>query len=96
MEELGFSTGQAPLFTDSAGCERVAKDPVKHWQLKHVDTRYFFVRGKVKEKLIYIDKIGGLKNPADILTKVAGRKLLDRHIDSYGLTATPDSREGVK
>ncbi|SOV03299.1 uncharacterized protein UDID_18619 [Ustilago sp. UG-2017a] len=57
------------LYTDSQGCMQVSKDPAKHWKLKHIDTRYYFVRDHVQDGDILIEFVGTANNVADILTK---------------------------
>ncbi|SYW81688.1 uncharacterized protein UHO2_00192 [Ustilago hordei] len=47
----------------------VSKDPAKHWKLKHIDTRYYFIRDHVQDGDISIKFIGMANNMADILTK---------------------------
>ncbi|SYW74524.1 uncharacterized protein UHO2_01390 [Ustilago hordei] len=63
-------TGVRPvLYTDSQGCIQVSKDPAKHWKLKHIDTRYHFVRDHVQEGDVEIKYVGTANNVADVLTK---------------------------
>ncbi|SOV09393.1 uncharacterized protein UDID_18579 [Ustilago sp. UG-2017a] len=57
------------LYTDSQGCIQVSKDPAKHWKLKHIDTRYHFVRNHVQEGDVAIKYVGTANNVADVLTK---------------------------
>ncbi|SYW81310.1 uncharacterized protein UHO2_07389 [Ustilago hordei] len=57
------------LYTDSQGCIQVSKDPAKHWKLKHIDTRYHFVRDHVQEGDVEIKYVGTANNVADVLTK---------------------------
>ena len=64
------ATGVRPvLYTDSQGCIQVSKDPAKHWKLKHIDTRYHFVRDHVQEGDVEIKYVGTANNVADVLTK---------------------------
>ncbi|SYW82245.1 uncharacterized protein UHO2_00730 [Ustilago hordei] len=57
------------LYTDSQGCIQVSKDPAKHWKLKHIDTRYHFIRNHVQEGDVAIKYVGTANNIADVLTK---------------------------
>ena len=45
LRDLEIGGGLKPvLCTNSQGCIQVCKDPAKDWNLKHIDTRYHFVR----------------------------------------------------
>ncbi|SOV01642.1 uncharacterized protein UDID_18154 [Ustilago sp. UG-2017a] len=69
LRDLGVSGVKPMLRTDSQGCIQVSKDPAKHWKLKHIDTRYYFVRDHVQDGDISIEFVGTANNVADILTK---------------------------
>ena len=69
LRDLGVSGVKPILRTDSQGCIQVSKDPAKHWKLKHIDTRYYFVRDHVQDGDISIEFVGTANNVADILTK---------------------------
>ncbi|SOV08313.1 uncharacterized protein UDID_17347 [Ustilago sp. UG-2017a] len=69
LRDLGVEAHPPTLRTDSQGCIQVSKDPAKHWKLKHIDTRYHFVRDHVQEGEVKIDFVGTTDNVADILTK---------------------------
>ena len=69
LRDLGITDFKPLLCTDSQGCIQVSKDPAKHWKLKHINTRYYFVRDHVQEGDIGIEFVGTIKNVADILTK---------------------------
>ena len=69
LRDLGVSGVKPILSTDSQGCIQVSKDPAKHWKLKHIDTRYYFVRDHVQDGDISIEFVGTANNVADILTK---------------------------
>ena len=69
LRDLGVTGVKPILHTDSQGCIQVSKDPAKHWKLKHIDTRYYFVRDHVQDGDISIEFVGTANNVADILTK---------------------------
>ena len=70
LRDLGVEAHPLTLQTDSQGCIQVSKDPAKHWKLKHINTRYHFVRDHVQEGEVKIDFIRTTDNVADILTKL--------------------------
>lgn len=84
LRELGYDCTPS-LFTDNMACVQVAKDPVMHTKLKHVDTRVNFLRDHVQTKSLLISHISTAVNPADIFTKPLGRHLFDRHRRRFGL-----------
>ena len=69
LRDLGIMEVRPVLYTDSQGCIQVSKDPAKHWKLKHIDTRYYFIRDHVQDGDILIEFVGTVNNVADILTK---------------------------
>ncbi|SOV07252.1 uncharacterized protein UDID_18754 [Ustilago sp. UG-2017a] len=69
LRDLGIAGVKPILRTNSQGCIQVSKDPAKHWKLKHIDTRYYFVRDHVQDGDISIEFVGTANNVADILTK---------------------------
>ncbi|SOV06076.1 uncharacterized protein UDID_19263 [Ustilago sp. UG-2017a] len=69
LRDLGVFGVKPTLRTDSQGCIQVSKDPAKHWKLKHIDTRYYFVRDHVQDGDISIEFVRMANNVADILTK---------------------------
>ena len=69
LRDLGVAGVKPILHTDSQGCIQVSKDLAKHWKLKHIDTRYYFIRDHVQDGDISIEFVGMANNAADILTK---------------------------
>ncbi|SOV02848.1 uncharacterized protein UDID_18049 [Ustilago sp. UG-2017a] len=60
LRDLGIAGAKPVLRTDSQGCIQVSKDPAKHWKLKHIDTRYYFVRDHVQDTDILTKPLKGL------------------------------------
>ncbi|SOV03025.1 uncharacterized protein UDID_18314 [Ustilago sp. UG-2017a] len=86
LRDLGVEAHPPTLRTDSQGCIQVSKDPTKHWKLKHINTRYHFVRDHVQEGEVKIDFIGTTDNVADILTKPLKGLATSRIARLMGLT----------
>ncbi len=86
LRDLGVLDTKPTLYTDSKGCIQVSKDPAKHWKLKHIDTRYHFVRDHVQEGDVAIEFIGTKMNVADILTKPLPKVPLSLAGQRVGLT----------
>ncbi|SPC67249.1 uncharacterized protein UHOD_11483 [Ustilago sp. UG-2017b] len=41
---VGIDVGIPTIFSDNTGTIQVSKDPAQHWKLKHIDTKYHFIR----------------------------------------------------
>ncbi|KAJ1036700.1 hypothetical protein NDA10_005666 [Ustilago hordei] len=49
-----MTIGTPTVYSDNTGCIQVSKDPAQHWKLKHIDTKYHFVRNNVQEGRVQI------------------------------------------
>lgn len=85
LRELGYHP-KPTVFTDSMGCIQVAKDPAQHWRLKHIDTRYFFLRDLVQTNTIEVKHVPTSMNPADLFTKPCGNHIQSRLVPLLSLT----------
>ena len=94
LRDLGVEAHPLTLWTDSQGCIQVSKDPTKHWKLKHIDTRYHFIRDHVQEGEVKIDFVRTTDNIADILTKPLKGLATSRIAHQIGLMML--SRGGVE
>lgn len=65
--------------TNSLGCFQVAKDPARHWRLKHIDTRYYFSRDVVQIEKLQMQYTPSQENPADVSTKPLVRQVITRN-----------------
>ena len=70
LKELRLYDGKATVFTDSQSALYLCRNPVFHDRTKHIEVRYHFIREKVTQGQINIDKVPSEENPADMGTKV--------------------------
>ncbi|KAL5538348.1 hypothetical protein UlMin_042297 [Ulmus minor] len=70
LQELKLMEDNAIVFSDSQSALHLCKNLVFHERRKHVDVRYHFIREKVTEGKILVEKISTEDNPADAGTKV--------------------------
>jgi hypothetical protein len=74
--ELGIET-HITLYTDSAAAKgSVEKPGLMH--MKHMQLRELFLKQVVQQGIVTVEKIATENNPADILTKAADKKIVER------------------
>ncbi|SPC64033.1 related to retrotransposon protein [Ustilago sp. UG-2017b] len=86
FKAIGIDVGTPTIFSDNTGTIQVSKDPAQHWKLKHIDTKYHFIRDNVQDGKVKIKYIGTEDNLADIFTKPVGKEVLRRARQGLGLT----------
>ncbi|GJZ97607.1 retrovirus-related pol polyprotein from transposon TNT 1-94 [Tanacetum coccineum] len=69
MEELGHEQEKITLFCDNQGALYLARNPAFHSKTKHIRVQYHFVREKVEEGTVDMQKIHTDDNVADYMTK---------------------------
>uniref|UniRef100_A0A803KPS4 Retrovirus-related Pol polyprotein from transposon TNT 1-94-like beta-barrel domain-containing protein n=1 Tax=Chenopodium quinoa TaxID=63459 RepID=A0A803KPS4_CHEQI len=85
LEEMGMKQDVCALYSDSQSAVQLAKNPMFHYRTKHIKRRYHYTRSLVKDGKMYLRKIAGSKNPADMLTKVVSSDKLRLCRTSIGL-----------
>ncbi|SOV09314.1 uncharacterized protein UDID_18553 [Ustilago sp. UG-2017a] len=78
LHSIGIATGTPTIYSDNTGCIQVSKDPAQHWKLKHINTKYHFVRNNVQEGRVQIKYMDTTKNLVDVLTKPIGRQAMQQ------------------
>ncbi|KAJ1587645.1 hypothetical protein NDA15_007303 [Ustilago hordei] len=78
LRSIGIATGTPTVYSDNTGCIQVSKDPAQHWKLKHINTKYHFVRNNVQEGRVQIKYVDTTRNLADVLTKPIGRQAMQQ------------------
>lgn len=92
LRGLGLGDFIPKILTDNTGCIQVSKDPVRHSKLKHIDTRYHFLRHSVREGDVDISHVPTLDNLADFLTKPVNRHAMTKARKELGFTSSTDVR----
>ena len=87
LDELGKKQEMGILHSDSESAIFLAKNSGFHSKLKHIQTKYHFIRYLVKDKLVILEKVCGSKNPTDMLTKGVTIEKLKLFAASVGLLA---------
>ncbi|CAM8959954.1 unnamed protein product [Rhodiola kirilowii] len=69
LSEAKLFSGTAIVKCDSQSAICLSKNPVYHERSKHIDIKHHFVRDKIENGDVVVDKIGTEYNPADMGTK---------------------------
>ncbi|GJY11344.1 retrovirus-related pol polyprotein from transposon TNT 1-94 [Tanacetum coccineum] len=69
LEELGYKQEKITLFCDNQSAMYLARNPTFHSKTKHIRVQYHFVREKVEEGTVDMQKIHTDDNVADYMTK---------------------------
>lgn len=70
------------IFIDNNSVLQLVSNPVFHTRTKHIDIQHFFIREKVKEGCITVERVDSSMNAADILTKPTNKLIFKRHMDA--------------
>ena len=70
MKELNLLERNPIVYSDSQSCIHLSKNPTFHDRTKHIEIKYHFIRDKVTQGEVKIEKVSTEDNPADIGTKV--------------------------
>ncbi len=78
MEDLGCTT-QLHLGVDSsAAAGLMAKEGLG--KANHVDTQWLWVQQEIRRKKVFLKKIPGASNAADLMTKALSQAVIDEHM----------------
>jgi hypothetical protein len=61
--------GPTPIWEDNAACILMSENPAHPDRARHIDVKVHFLRDMVREGVVKLQKVAGVKNVADALTK---------------------------
>ncbi|KAE8662818.1 hypothetical protein F3Y22_tig00113124pilonHSYRG00138 [Hibiscus syriacus] len=88
LEELGHNQEYVSLFCDSQSALHLARNPTFHSMIKHIRVQYHFIREKVEEGTVDMQKIHIKDNIADFMTKAIKADKFTWYRSSCGLSET--------
>lgn len=64
LSDLGHSQGERPttIYEDNVSCLSMSENPVNAERSRHIDTRLYFLRNMVRDKLLKLRKCAGTQN----------------------------------
>ena len=89
LTNLDLPTDTVPILNDNNGAMTLTKNPNNFDESKHFDIRKNFVREKVEDSLVSLDKVSSKENTADILTKPLSTVTFESLRDKLGLAERP-------
>jgi hypothetical protein len=84
----GLYVKSVPLFIDYNSALRLTHNPEFHSKSKYIDVKHYFIREKVEENILSIERINIKDNLADILTKALPRDTHKGLLTRIGLVET--------
>ncbi|KAE8734301.1 allyl alcohol dehydrogenase family protein [Hibiscus syriacus] len=88
LEELGHNQEYASLFYDSQSTLHLARNPEFHSRKKHIRVQYHFIREKVEEWMVDMQKIHTKDNITDFMMKTINADKFTWCRSSCGLSET--------
>lgn len=88
LEELGHKQEKVSLFCDSQSALHLAMNPAFHSKTKHIRVQFHFVRERVEEGTVDMQKIHTKDNLADFMTKAVNTDKFIWCRSSSGLVET--------
>ena len=85
---MGWSesvVGATSVFCDNNSTIKLSKNPVLHGRSKHIDVRFHFLRGLVRDGVVKLEYRGTKVQIADIMTKAMGLEVFERLIAHLGV-----------
>jgi len=85
LKELEKQQDDSPLFSGNQSAICLGKNPILQSKGKHIELRYHFIRNLINDGNLFLLKIPGAENSADMLTKTVTTTKLRLCIASTGL-----------
>ena len=70
LRELNIFKGTSTVYSESQSAIHLCKNLVFHDRTKHVEIKYHFIREKITQREIKIEKVATEENTTDVGTKI--------------------------
>uniref|UniRef100_A0A8D9B1F5 Copia protein n=1 Tax=Cacopsylla melanoneura TaxID=428564 RepID=A0A8D9B1F5_9HEMI len=88
VSEIEQITPTVVIFEDNQACISIAKNPREHGRMKHIDTKYLFIRECIENYNLDIKYICSQKQQADLFTKSLSGPLFVYFKNLLGILST--------
>ena len=96
LEDFGLEQRRPTvLHEDNQAAIAISTNPVNHSRVKHIDTKYHFIRDQVEHGTILLQYCPTEQMVADILTKPLAREHFGQLCSAMGLVPIPSKSGGV-
>ena len=85
LHELNVYKGVATIYSDSQRAIHLCRNPVFHDRTKHVEVKYHFIKEKVTQEVIKVEKVSIEDNQAAVRTKVVSLGKFKHCLDLLGV-----------
>jgi hypothetical protein len=85
MRDFGVSFERVPLMCDNTSAISIAKNPVLHKRMRHLERRHHFLRDHVEKRDIEMRYIDTERQLADIFTKPLDASQFDDLQGEFGV-----------
>ena len=93
LQELGLQQMEYVVYCDSQSAIDLSKNSMYHARTKHIDVRYHWIREKIEDESMQVEKISTNENPADMLTKVVTRDKFELCKELVGMSTLLEERD---
>ena len=95
-EITGSKISPATLYVDNKSALALMKNPMFHGRSKHIDTRFHFIRERIKKGDIILKHVSSQEQWADFLTKSMSKIKFEEMRDQLGVKHITPSGLGGK
>ncbi|GKD98283.1 uncharacterized mitochondrial protein-like protein [Tanacetum coccineum] len=92
-EVIGLERQKVIIRVDNKSTIALSKNPVFHGRIKHIHTRYHFIRECVENKQVIVEHVSGQNQRADPLTKALARIRFKEMRSLLGVQELPSSTQ---
>jgi hypothetical protein len=85
LGELKIDVGHIPIYCDSRCAISIIENPENHQRVKHIHTKYFFIREQQEQGTLILRNIPTENQLADMFTKPLGKKDFEKFRNLIGV-----------